>query len=79
MLTVAEAAEILGVGPQLIYQLVASRRIRFCRIGKGRGVIRIPEDSIQEYIASVTVDVQSGSTKPSSRPSRSVRLRHLHL
>lgn len=79
MLTVAEAAKRLGVGPQLVYQLVATRRIRFCRIGNGRGVIRIPEDAVAEYVSSVTVDAHSGPTTSPASPRRSVKLRHLHL
>lgn len=79
MLTVAQAAEKLGVKPGLIRQLLVAGHLRHLRVGMGRGVIRIPEDALEEYIRSVTVDAHVG-TMPSPTPQRrSVKLRHLRL
>jgi excisionase family DNA binding protein len=74
-MTIKECAERLSVSSSLIYSLVASRKIRFCRIGNGRGRLRIPEDAVLEYLARCTFDIE----EPKS-PARSIRpLRHLDL
>lgn len=78
MLTVAEAAKRLGVGPKLVYQLVAARRICSCRIGNGRGVIRIPEDALDEYVRSVTFGSAGEAASPGPQ-RRAVKLRHLRF
>ncbi len=71
MLSVAEAAKLLGVKPGLVYGLCASRRLRFCKIGVGRGVIRIPEDALDEYVRSVTFGAEEvGATPPPEKPKR---------
>lgn len=49
MLTVKKAAEALGVSTGLIYAMVSARKIDHVRIGLGRGIIRIPEEAIEEY------------------------------
>jgi excisionase family DNA binding protein len=58
LLSVREAAERLGVSPALVYGLCARKRIRHERHGLGRGVIKIPEDALEEYQRSVTVDAE---------------------
>ncbi len=71
---VAEAAKILDVSPSLIYSLIASGKLRFCRIGNGRGRLRIPADAIEEYLARCTFGVRE--EKPvASMP----RLKHIRL
>jgi excisionase family DNA binding protein len=52
LLTVRQAAERLSVSRSLIYGLVASGRLRACRIGNGRGCIRFTEEQIREFIES---------------------------
>jgi excisionase family DNA binding protein len=74
LLTVSEAAARLGVSPGLIYSLVAGRKLRFARVGNGRGRIRIPEDAIGEYVSQATFAPQE--QKP---PPGRVRLKHLKL
>jgi excisionase family DNA binding protein len=78
MLTVKQAADVLGVSSALVYALCASRRIRHERHGLGRGTIKIPEDAIAEYRRSVTVEAQL-PTAPKPATSRTVRLKHLTL
>jgi excisionase family DNA binding protein len=58
LLTVKEAAERLNASAALVYDLVGARKMRSCRIGNGRGRIRIPESAIDEYLASVTSSVR---------------------
>ena len=74
MLTVAQAAERLGVSRALVYSLIAARKLRFCRVGNGRGRVRIPEDAIGEYLARCTFEVRED--KP---PASTPRLKHLRL
>jgi excisionase family DNA binding protein len=76
MLSVAEAAAALGVSRNLVYGLCQRKKIRHERHGLGRGVIRIPEDAIQEYRASVTV--KTGQEKPSASPPRP-NLKYINL
>jgi excisionase family DNA binding protein len=74
LLTVKQAAARLGVSSGLIYSLVAGRKLRFARVGNGRGRIRIPEGAIDEYMARATFAPQE--QKP---PPGRVRLKHLKL
>ena len=74
LLTVKQAAERLGVSPGLIYTLISGRRLRFVRIGNGRGRLRVGEDAIEEYLARSTFAPQ----EPNAVPVR-VKLKHLKL
>jgi excisionase family DNA binding protein len=74
MLTVKQAAERLGVSPGLIYSLVSARKIRYTRVGHGRGRLRIPEDALEEYVAKATFGVEETKPEP-----RRFRLKHLKL
>lgn len=49
LLTVVEAAEILGTTERFPRRLIAERRIAFTRVGRH---VRIPESVLREYIAS---------------------------
>jgi excisionase family DNA binding protein len=49
LLTVEEAAEVLGTKPRFTRRLIAERRIRFTRIGRH---VRIPESALREFIAA---------------------------
>lgn len=73
MLTVKAAAERLGISPGLVYGLISGRKVRFCRVGNGRGRIRIPEDAIGEYLARCTFEPVDGL--PATRPPGAKRLR----
>ena len=74
LLSVKDTASRLGISPGLVYSLVAGRKLRFVRIGNGRGRIRIPEDAIGEYLARSTFAPQEPQP-----PSGRVRLKHLRL
>ncbi len=75
MLSVKAAAALLGISPSLVYSLVAGRKLRFCRVGNGRGRIRIPDDAIGEYLARCTFDAKEENP---IAPSRAPQLKHLH-
>jgi excisionase family DNA binding protein len=58
LLTVAQAAELLGTSERFPRRLIAERRIRFVRLGENgkRGHIRIPESVLREFIAAGVVE-----------------------
>jgi excisionase family DNA binding protein len=75
LLSVKEAAARLGVSPGIVYGLCARRLLRHERHVLGRGRIKIPEDSLDEYRRSVTVAV--AASVPPATPG--VKLKHLSL
>jgi excisionase family DNA binding protein len=52
LLTVGQAAELLGTSASFPRRLIAERRIRFVRLGRH---VRIPESALAEFIAAGTV------------------------
>jgi excisionase family DNA binding protein len=75
LLTVAQAAERLGVKAQLVYQLCAAKKLRHARIGNGRGTIKIPAVAIDEYLSGVMI----APKKDELPPERRAKLKHLRL
>ncbi len=71
---VADAAARLQVSAALIYSLIAAGKLRHCRVGHGRGRIRIPDDAIEEYLARCTFGVRE--EKPAAPTPR---MKHLNL
>jgi excisionase family DNA binding protein len=58
LLTVPQAAELLGTSERFPRRLIAERRIRFVRLGESgkRGHVRIPESALREFIAAGVVE-----------------------
>ena len=58
LLTVAQAAELLGTSERFPRRLIAERRIRFVRLGENgkRGHVRIPESALRDFIAARVVE-----------------------
>jgi excisionase family DNA binding protein len=58
LLTVAQAAELLGTSERFTRRRIAERRIRFVRLGESgkRGHVRIPESALREFIAAGLVE-----------------------
>lgn len=73
-MTVRQAAERLEVSPQLVYALLAAGRLRCVRIGVGRGVIRILDEHVAEYLAGAQAAVKPPPPPP---PARQIKLKHL--
>jgi excisionase family DNA binding protein len=46
LLTLEEAADVLGTKPRFTRRLVAERRIRFTHVGRH---VRIPESALREF------------------------------
>jgi excisionase family DNA binding protein len=53
LLSVAEAAEVLGTSERFPRRLIAERRIRFVKLGSH---VRIAESALREFIDAATVD-----------------------
>ncbi len=53
LLTVGQAAELLGTSVCFPRRLIAERRIRFVRVGRH---VRIPESALAEFIKAGTVE-----------------------
>ncbi len=60
LLTVAQAAELLGTTERFPRRLIEQRRIRFARIGRH---VRIPESALREYIEAGLVEPASTRRK----------------
>jgi excisionase family DNA binding protein len=58
LLTVKQVAQRLNVSLGTVYDLCAKRKIPHVRVGAGRGVIRIDEQALREYIEGATVRPQ---------------------
>ncbi len=61
LLTVSEAAHIMGVSRSLLYQRVLSGEIPSVKIGRAR---RIPVEAIDEFIARELADQADATTAP---------------
>jgi excisionase family DNA binding protein len=53
LLTLEEAADVLGTKPRFTRRLVAERRIRFTKVGRH---VRIPESALREFIIAGMVE-----------------------
>jgi excisionase family DNA binding protein len=63
LLTVVQAAELLGTSERFPRRLIAERRIRFVRLGESgkRGHVRIPESALRDFIAAGLVEPLTAS------------------
>ena len=64
LLTLEEAAAILGTKPRFTRRLVAERRIRFTYVGR---FVRIPESALREFIKAGTVEPVTAWSQRRSR------------
>ena len=53
LLTVDEAAELLGTTTRFPRRLISERRIRFVRVGRH---VRIPVSALESFVSEGTVD-----------------------
>ncbi len=75
-MTVDEVAKKLEISVSLAYRLVESGKLRCCRHGLGRGVIRVSEDQLAEYLSSAE---QGGRTADPETVVWQRRLKHIRL
>lgn len=59
LLTVAEAAELLGTSARFPRRLITERRITFVRVGRH---VRIPASVLQAYVLANTVEPMVGAS-----------------
>jgi excisionase family DNA binding protein len=69
---VRDVAERLEVSVATVYAMVARGKLRCTRVGAGRGVIRISEDQLAEFLRA---NEPSEAQQPANRTS----LKHLRL
>jgi excisionase family DNA binding protein len=55
LLTVEEAADRLGIGRSLMYELIRTREIVSVQVGRLR---RVPTESLTEYVAAMRLQAQ---------------------
>jgi excisionase family DNA binding protein len=63
LLKPSEAAQVLGIGRSLIYELIARREIPSVRLGR---CIRVPVESLQQWLRDKE-NCQSNGSKESQR------------
>jgi excisionase family DNA binding protein len=74
--TVREVARSLEISVSLTYRLIESGKLRCSRHGMGRGVIRVSEAQLADYLSSVELGGRPADPETVfPRP----RLRHLRL
>jgi excisionase family DNA binding protein len=73
--TVKQAAIRLEVSPSLVYGLIGSGKLRYCRIGNGRGVIRISE----EHLAAYLTEAERAHAPRVVHPVQRRKLKHIFL
>ncbi len=61
--TVKDVAGILKVSGSLVYALIDSGRIPACRVGRGRGAVRVLKQDLLDYIENNRVQI-GGASKP---------------
>lgn len=76
-MTVREVAKRLEVSTSLAYRLIESGKLPCSRHGLGRGVIRVSEEQLAEYLAGAERR-ESAPPEPAPVPPRQ-RLKHLRL
>ena len=75
-MTVREVAGRVEISVSLVYRLVESGKLRCTRHGLGRGVIRVSEAQLTDYLALAERGPRPAS--PGSMP-RGIRLKHIRL
>lgn len=77
LLKVSEVARRLNCSPSLVYDHIASGRMRCHRIGKGHGGVRISEEQLAEFLKGTE---SSGLLSiPQNPPKPGLKLKHLKL
>jgi excisionase family DNA binding protein len=74
--TVREVARSLEISVSLTYRFIESGKLRCSRHGMGRGVIRVSEDQLADYLAMAEQGPRP--SLPESAPRR-MRLKHIQL
>lgn len=65
---VGEAAKRLDVSKSTVYGLIAAGKLKCCRVGLGRGAIRIMDAHLAEFLSGAEPVVAPPVSAPSYRP-----------
>jgi excisionase family DNA binding protein len=76
IVTVREVAERLEVSVSLVYRLIGSGQLGCTRHGLGRGVIRVSEAQLDDYLSTAE---RGPGPSPSEAARGRPRLKHLRL
>jgi excisionase family DNA binding protein len=74
---VKQTADRIPCSVATVYALCAAGRLRHSRVGLGRGVIRISEEAIVEYLSSRETGPEQRAPPPA--PRRKIVLHHLDM
>lgn len=74
LLNVSAVAELLGVSPSLVYQIVEAGKIPFHGVGIGRGSIRFQREDVKAYIEACRFEKTQQDRKPLQ-----MRLKHIKI
>jgi excisionase family DNA binding protein len=76
--TIKEVAARLRVAPNTVRNAIEAGHLGALRLpGKGRGIFRIPENAVREYLEGNVYRPQR--TKPAAAPLKGRPLRHIKL
>lgn len=78
-MSITEAAERLGIGPAVLYKLVAERRISCRRQGIAKGRIRFTESDLEEWQAAQRVPREAPAPPKGSQAEREAEREFLGL
>lgn len=56
MLSVKQAAEILGIAPKSVYVLIKRKKIAYHQYGGRNGTIRFSEDDLRDFLEASRVE-----------------------
>ena len=76
-MTVKQAAKKLEVSVGTVYGLIASGRLRCYRIGNGRGVVRISDEHVRDYLAGTESQPKAVDSPPAA--ARNYRPKHVRV
>ena len=75
-MNVRDVADRLEVSIPLVYKLIASGKLRCTRHGLGRGVIRVSDAQLADYLSMAE---QVPPPTPAATVPRGPRLKHIRL
>lgn len=75
-MTVRDVAERLEISVSLVYRLIEIGKLRCTRHGLKRGVIRVSDEQLADYLATAERGPRQAPPEPAPRR---LRLKHLRL
>lgn len=79
LLKVSEVARRLNCSPSLVYDHIASGRMRCHRIGKGHGGVRISEEQLADFLKGTESNPPLPAPCPPTKLRTPLKLKHINL